>query len=395
MMRIIHVTREREKDRRYGLGKSLSPVVDELRARGHFVRYVCQSDLTRNEYLAMEHRSNRWVSLCSRIPLRHGDLAQVAHVVVERLAMGRCAARIALEESATHVHCHDPWIAAGLRNALGNNTQIAWGITEHGFGSYVNALKDEGIAIGSRLFHLLGFWEKRILSKAAWVIAPTDSCLNQLARDFGLFRPQAHWHCIPHAKPAINRYKYDEARAMLGWKPEERQILGIGRFALMKRFPLLIEACAQAAGSFDVRLTILGEGDPAPLLAAAQSCGFADRLTLAITDDVGQYLSGADLYVSTSSTESFGMANLEAMVAGAPIICVAGGATSEVVGCGGWLIPGKKDCLVEAINALLSDTSAANAWRLRAKSRGDHWPSPSSIAEKYADIYALANTPSS
>lgn len=391
-MRIIHVTREQESDRRYGLGKSLLPVVEALRNRGHYVRYACQSDLTDAEHRKMEGRRAWLSSLLSRLHPRFGHIGLIAGAAVERISMGYCAARIAREENATHVHCHDPWIAAGLCRAIGTDQSLSWGITEHGFGSYANAHKDEGIQIGRRLLLLLHAWERRTLAKADWVIVPTDSCRYQLARDLGIFGPQAHWHAVPHAKPALNLYERTAARSQLGWEENTRHIVAVGRFALMKNFPLLIEACAHVANfdGIDIRLTILGEGDPGPLLAAAAAYGFTDRLTLGITDDIGLYLSAADLYVSASSTESFGMANLEAMIAGLPVVCVAGGATADVIGCGGWLIPENKDCLIEAIHTLLTNREVQILWRQLAQDRGGHWPNPANIADRYAEIYTSA-----
>ena len=43
-MKILFVTRESELDRRYGLGKSLAPLVGELQRRGHAVGYVTSAD---------------------------------------------------------------------------------------------------------------------------------------------------------------------------------------------------------------------------------------------------------------------------------------------------------------------------------------------------------------
>ena len=42
--KILMVTRESGSDRRYGLGKSLAPVIDELRERDADVTYLTQKD---------------------------------------------------------------------------------------------------------------------------------------------------------------------------------------------------------------------------------------------------------------------------------------------------------------------------------------------------------------
>ena len=43
--RVLMVTREQLADRRYGLGRSLLPVVEALTAQGWTVPYLCQHDL--------------------------------------------------------------------------------------------------------------------------------------------------------------------------------------------------------------------------------------------------------------------------------------------------------------------------------------------------------------
>ncbi len=39
---VLMVTREMSGDRRYGLGRSLMPIVDALMDKGWHVRYLCQ-----------------------------------------------------------------------------------------------------------------------------------------------------------------------------------------------------------------------------------------------------------------------------------------------------------------------------------------------------------------
>jgi len=393
-MKILHVTREKAADRGYGLGKSLLPVVSALQAQGHEARYICQADLAKNESDELNLTRDWWASKFTRLPARFGNVTSVVDIVVERLTMGRYAAKFAAEMGATHVHLHDPWIAEGFRRHANKVPGVLWGLTEHGFGSYAQAAKDEGIGIGRRLMQFLLTWERRILARAHWLVLPSDSSRLQLTRDFTLFQTPSHWHTVPHARPEQSLRSREAARALLGWLPNERHVVGVGRFAVMKRFPMLIEACAELAERHNLRLTILGDGDPAPLLDAAKYRSFENRLTLQATEDVGLYLSAADLYVSTSSTESFGMANLEAMVAGLPVVCAVGGATADVIGIGGWLVPGNLESITSAMDSILSDPSIDSFWRAQAHARGAAWPDASTIAQCYVNIYSLASTQS-
>src|SRR3569832_1007643 len=93
---------------------------------------------------------------------------------------------------------------------------------------------------------------------------------------------------------------------------------------------------------------LLGSGDAEPLRAQAHAAGFTN-LRVESTDDVAPYFHAADIYVSASSTESFGLANLEALCAGLPSICSAVGGVPEVMGDAAWLVDGETDTLANAL----------------------------------------------
>ena len=88
-MRILHVTREIGSDRRYGIGRSLAPVVQALQARGHEVRYLTQDDQSprgRAWQQRWTERLGRWGERLAGAPGR-----VLAAVWIERLDMGRLA----------------------------------------------------------------------------------------------------------------------------------------------------------------------------------------------------------------------------------------------------------------------------------------------------------------
>ena len=75
-------------------------------------------------------------------------------------------------------------------------------------------------------------------------------------------------------------------------------------------------------------------------------------------DDVNAVLSSFTLYVSASRSVSFGLAIVEAMAAGLPIVATATAGASEIIedGVTGKLVPpDNPEVLAEAINQLLDD----------------------------------------
>ncbi|MDI1291838.1 MAG: glycosyltransferase family 4 protein [Methylobacter sp.] len=387
-MKILMVTRETQADKRYGLGRSLTPLIAEFKRRGIDADVICQADLGVRALLwqgKLQQLSHRLLDRLNG----QTDFATLFSVVLERFNMGRLAAKVCSKNHFTHVHCHDPIIAAGYRffSLLSLSAQVRWGITEHGFGSYSQAIYADGVRMGPRILSLLTRWEAHTLSQAAWVVTPSHSAALQLAKDLGCPSIADTWHVIYHARPDINCYQKQEARQQLSWTDEHFYLLSVGRIAPVKQFPLLVEACAKAANAKPVQLVILGEGEYESLQDLGKRLKLKRPIQFASTDNVGLYLSAADLYVSTSASESFGLANLEAMTAGVAALCTAVGAVPEIVDTGGVLVAANLEAITSALQHLMTDNDARLAIAERGLQRAQSWPDIKTIADHYEKIY--------
>ncbi|WAK01476.1 glycosyltransferase family 4 protein [Methylobacter sp. YRD-M1] len=387
-MKILMVTRETQADRRYGLGRSLAPLVDEFQRRNIVVDYACQDDLGVRA-MAWQRKLQRLLSGLFSPFNTDTDFPILIHVILERLNMGRLAARIAARHEHTHVHCHDPIIAAGFSffSRFHPRLNARWGVTEHGFGCYTDAIHADGVRMGSRMLNWLRRWEARTLSAASWVVSPTRSALEQVAVGLKVAPVPTTWRHIYHARPMLNHYSREEARRRLGWQDDVLYILGIGRIAPVKQFPMLIEACARLKKQTDIQLMILGAGEHDSLQAMGKQQGLARDILFGSTDDVGLFLCAADLYVSTSASESFGLANLEAMAAGLAVLCTAVGGVPEVVGDGAQLVAPEPEALAGAMQQLLDDPELRQAIAQKGLRRAEAWPDIAEIADNYEKIY--------
>jgi glycosyltransferase involved in cell wall biosynthesis len=391
---LLVVTREHSGEKRYGLGRSIAPVLAELGQRHITHRYLCQADLDEGARTAIRRWHSLLVRAASRLSAKT-DWVVLIQVLLERMAMGRLAAQVLAREHYDLVHCHDPVIATGLRLFSLfrlRRRRWRWGVTLHGFGSFFEALREHGIHLGPRAAAALRQLEARILRSADWVVTPARLGIEQLARDLEIESVPATWHALPHPRPSeIKRYVRGEARETLGWPADETYVLAIGRHDSVKDFPRLITACAGLHSSSRLHIVILGEGDYDALRRQAGSVGLGHDLILTVTDDVGLYLSAADIYVSTSTTESFGIANLEALHIGVPAVCTSVGGVPEVVGDAALLIPpADTDAIRQALQRLLDDGELRAHLTERGRARAAAWPDVTTTADTYEKIYRLA-----
>lgn len=392
-MRILHVTREIAGDARYGIGKSLAPLIDAQRRQGHTVWWFDQAYASRNPPGRLVAAAGRVLMRIAR--RRYGDeAAAVLAMVRERFAVAWAAVRFARAQRVDVVHCHDPLLAWAYRAFVrivspGDAARVRWGFSAHGFGRYVQ--ERPGVAIPPVLLRRLQVLERDAALAADFVIAPSRAGLACLARDLALVEVPSRWHAIVHPCPVLVAHDRHAARAELGLPGDACIALAVGQLIPMKRFALLVRACGRLTPAQRPFLVVLGEGDEATLRAAADAAGMADRLRIAVTDDISRWLAAADLYVSTSATESYGMANMEALHAGLPAICTAVGAVPEIAGDGAWLVgqqeeQGREDdegletALAAALDMLVTDADARAALSARARQRAAAWPDADEVA---------------
>ena len=181
-------------------------------------------------------------------------------------------------------------------------------------------------------------------------------------------------------------------RAELGWGPQDIGCLLVARNPLRKGLVAVLHAMLLLPENFC--LAVVGAGAEAQEALAAQFPDLQDRVRLIpATPEVSPYYLSADVYVHPTLLDSFGMAPLEAMAHGLPVVL------SSVAYCGfaqyvtheqnAWVLSDPQDAaqIAVALRALGSDPDVragliAQATKLVADFS---WPA---IAEHYEVLYA-------
>jgi glycosyltransferase involved in cell wall biosynthesis len=381
-VKVAVVTRECGGDRRYGMGRSWASVATVLESRGHELRRIdgdALDEIAQAEARRMQRR------LLQRGPSL--DAAIVA-VLARAWAAGTLAARRVLDEGFAAVDCHDFMCAAGLRSEAGRLgvTLPPWGYHQHSFNAGWRGLDDFYGPLDDGLRNALRRIERRISGAAGWVIFPAASAATQCATDLGLAAARDNWTVLRHPVVLPTPMARDDARNALGLSPSAIVVLGVGQFVPLKRFDHLIRALPALPET--CRLWLLGEGDQASLAELAHRLGVVERVSMRAVDDVGPWLAAADVYVSTSQTEAFGMANAEAVSAGLPCLIADTGAARELFAQHAMLLAADLADLEGQLQRLVADAGARRRLVLRTRGFARSLPTPEVAAARLLGIFS-------
>jgi L-malate glycosyltransferase len=172
-------------------------------------------------------------------------------------------------------------------------------------------------------------------------------------------------------------------------------VIHISNFRPVKRVIDVIEIFARICETLDARLILVGDGPDCGIAhERAMQLGVADRVSFhGVVDRVAPVLDAADLFLLPSQTESFGLAALEAMASGVPVIASAVGGIPEVVDDGrcGHLAPvGDVETMARLAIDLLRDRPRWAAFSAAARARAAKQFHYRDLVPRYEAIYERA-----
>jgi glycosyltransferase involved in cell wall biosynthesis len=228
-------------------------------------------------------------------------------------------------------------------------------------------------------FYGFGFMEKatRSWTRTWHSKARLNLCTSEATRDYlldeGIKRirvwPQGVDNRLFHPSRASREWR----EKLSGGRPKARILLYVGRLAPEKGLERLKTA---VSGAPNTCLAIVGQG-PIQKDLEREFAGTPTHFTGLLTgDDLAAAYASADLFVFPSTTETLGMAMIEALSSGLPVVAARSGAVHEIISEGenGILYePDSERDLAATVRHIIEDetlrTSFSQAARVAAEKR--------------------------
>ncbi|MEJ2539753.1 MAG: N-acetyl-alpha-D-glucosaminyl L-malate synthase BshA [Gemmatimonadota bacterium] len=242
------------------------------------------------------------------------------------LALAVAIHGVATKESLDLVHVHyaiphatSAWVARQMLQDEGRDLPVV--TTLHGTDITL-------IGLHPSFHHITRF----SILKSSGITAVSDFLRDETVRDFGV--PGDRIDVIPNfIDPQVYHPGKEPCHRAALAPGGEKIVMHVSNFRPVKRIRDVIDTFHRIRRRLPARLVLIGDGPERPMAQEqAESLGIADSvLFLGKHASVDELLACADLFLLPSESESFGLAALEAMACGAPVVASRAGGIPEVV----------------------------------------------------------------
>ncbi len=212
--------------------------------------------------------------------------------------------------------------------------------------------------------------QRRLVAQADAVVVPSDAALDRLRQLGAPLAETDEVHVVPHV---IRDF------AAASQAQDGTYALVAGRLAPEKRLDDVIAAAATA----DIPLVIAGDGPEEQRLKAlaGDTVTFTGRVDRSTLDELRSH--AAVEVIASRAAETFGLAAVEAMAQGLPVVATKVGALQDLAPEAELVTPGDRTALAQAIARTAGDRQRGDACLARAR----RLSSPAAVAQQLGRIY--------
>ncbi len=293
------------------------------------------------------------------------------------------------------IHTHHPILLGQTAAIKAEELNLPLVFTFHTqYREYTHYVPFPQDAIQEFLKETVDIWLGNFMRKCQHIVIPSESMEEILISKYGL---KDHYTVIP---TGIDLAPYQQAdgeaiRSSKGWQ-DDIVLISTGRLASEKNWETFLHAAAKVYESHpDLRVVLLGDGSDKDMLQdLAAELGLAERITFtgAIPfSEVAGYLKAADIFGFASVTETQGLATMEAMAAGLPVVAVDASGTRDIVEDGkqGFLVPNDAEALAASINRVIESPRRMRKFSSNAEKKAKTL-AVSNQAKKLVEVYEQA-----
>lgn len=294
------------------------------------------------------------------------------------------------------IHSHTPFAMGTLGALLARRLNLPLVFTHHTmYHEYVHYLPGGRTALREMMLRYVGNYCRR----ADLVIAPTPQIREFAVETYGL--DSQFVHAIPTGIDIDEFRRGDgaEVRKRFNIPDDDLVLTFVGRLGREKNVDFLVKAFQRIADERDdVHLLLVGDGPRREHLEEmVGECGLSARVhftgTLQKHEVIDAYHS-ADVFVIASTTETQGLATLEAMAAGLPVVGVKAPGTRDMVEHEGQGLLTEEDSttFARAVLQLLGDDDLRRSYARRALERSEKF-SARNMALELVKAYEKVRNP--
>ncbi len=293
------------------------------------------------------------------------------------------------------IHTHHPFLLGQTAATKARELNLPLVFTFHTqYREYTHYFPLSAETVQNFLKNAVDRWLQDFMRRCQHIIIPSESMREILVDQYGL---KNNFTVIPTGidLEAYRTASGEKIRKKRRWE-KDIVMISIGRLASEKNWPLLLQAAALVLKEYpQFRLVLIGDGpDRKNLEDLAQELGIQKRVTftgsLSFTE-TPSYMKAANLFGFASITETQGLATLEAMAAGLPVVAVNASGTRDILKHGqqGYLVENDAEALAEAIKKLLANPERMQKFAQAAYKKAQSF-NIESLTKKLLDVYEQA-----